>query len=72
MATEGSGSRGFILDVVLNAFEPGVNNSVLLFMNIVFVLLLCSLVAITFIIGFNIHLLILGILAFGLMLAFNL
>ena len=36
--------------VVLNAFKPGVNNSMLLFINIVFVLLLCSLVVITFII----------------------
>ena len=64
-------SRGFIQDVVLNAVEPGINSSVLLFLNGVFVLLLLTLFLIALIVGLNIHLLFLAILSLGLMLAFN-
>ena len=64
-------SRGFIQDVMLNAIEPGINNSVLLFLNIVFVLLLLTLFLISLIVGLNIHLLFLAILSLGFMVAFN-
>ena len=63
--------RGFVTDLLLNAFEPGVNSSVLIFLNLVFFLLLVTLVAITFITGFNLHVVFLGILALGLMIGFN-
>ena len=62
---------GFIADVVMSAVEPGVNSSVLLFMNIVFVLLFCFLVLFTVLTGFNIHLIFLSILSLGLMIAIN-
>ena len=64
-------SRGFFQDVVLNAIEPGINNSVLLFLNIVFILLLLTLFLISLIVGLNIHLVFLAILSLGLMVAFN-
>lgn len=63
--------RGFISDLVLNAFEPGVNSAVLIFINLVFFLLLVTLVAVTFVTGINIHTIFLGILALGLMIGFN-
>lgn len=66
-----SESRGFVADLILNAFEPGVNSSVLIFLNFVFFLLLVTLVAVTFITGINIHIIFLGILALGLMIGFN-
>lgn len=66
-----SESRGFIADLMLNAFEPGVNSSVLIFLNLVFFLLLVTLVAVTFITGINMHIIFLGILALGLMIGFN-
>ena len=64
-------SRGFLNDLMLNAFEPGVNSSVLIFLNLVFFLLLITLVAVTFITGINMHIIFLGILALGLMIGFN-
>ena len=62
---------GFIADIIMNAVEPGVNSSVLLFLNIVFVLLFCTLVLFTVLTGFNIHLIFLSILSLGLMIAMN-
>ena len=69
--TSGSEPRGFVTDLLLNAFEPGVNNSVLIFLNLIFFLLLVTLVAVTFITGINLHVIFLGILALGLMIGFN-
>lgn len=63
--------RGFVTDLLLNAFEPGVNSSVLIFLNLIFFLLLVTLVAVTFITGINLHVIFLGILALGLMVGFN-
>ena len=62
---------GFVSDIILNAVEPGVNYSVLLFLNIVFVLLFLTLVLFTFITDFNIHLIFLSILTLGLMIGLN-
>lgn len=69
--TSASESRGFVADLLLNAFEPGVNSSVLIFLNLVFFLLLVTLVAVTFITGINLHVIFLGILALGVMIGFN-
>jgi hypothetical protein len=69
--TSASEPRGFATDLLLNAIEPGVNNSVLIFLNLVFFLLLVTLVAVTFITGINLHVIFLGILALGLMIGFN-
>lgn len=63
--------RSFIQDVVLNAVEPGVNHSVLVFLNTIFVLLLCTLVAVTVLTGLNIHIILLGVLTLGLLLGLN-
>lgn len=63
--------RGFVSDIILNAIEPGVNKSVLLFLNIIFVLLLITLIAQSFLIGFNVHLIIMSILTVGLMIGVN-
>ena len=60
--------RGFVTDLLLNAFKPGVNSSVLIFLNLIFFMLLVTLVAITFITGIVVFL---GILALGLMIGFN-
>ncbi len=62
-------SRGFISDIILNAVEPGVNYSVLLY--IVFILLLLIPVMMSVLTGFNIHLLIFGVLTVMLMIGFN-
>ena len=67
----GESRRGFVLDVVLNSIEPGVNSSVLLFLNGVFVLLLATLAVVAVFTGFNVHIIFLGVLALGLMIAFN-
>ena len=64
-------SRGFLSDIVLNTIEPGVNASVLIFLNVVFVLLLATLVGVSIVTGFSIHILIFGVLAVGLMVGFN-
>ena len=78
MAQDGSNSqssapepRGFFSDLVLNALEPGVNSSVLVFLNVVFFLLLATLIAVTFITGLNFHIVFLGVMALGLMIGFN-
>lgn len=71
-AEDKSQPRGFVSDVVLNAFEPGVNRSVLLFLNIVFILLLLTLVALCFVTGLNFHFAFLLVLTVGLMIALNL
>ena len=63
--------RGFVTDLVLNAVEPGVNSSVLIFLNLVFFLLLVTLVGITVITGLNIHIIFLGVVALGIMIGFN-
>ena len=63
--------RGFVLDVVMNAFEPGVNRAVLVFLNAVFVLLLCTLATAAVFVGLNVHIVILSVLTLGLMVAFN-
>ena len=63
--------RSFVLDVLLNAVEPGVNTSVLLFLNGIFVLLLCTLAVVAIFVGLNVHIVVLGVLALGLMLGFN-
>lgn len=64
-------SRGFVSDIVLNALEPGVNASVLVFLNVIFVLLLATLVGLSFATGFNVHILLFGVLTVGLMVGFN-
>ena len=69
--TSESESRGFVTDLLLNAFEPGVNSSVLIFLNLIFFLLLVTLVAATFITGINLHFIFLEILALGLTIGFN-
>ncbi len=63
-------SRGFVSDIVLNAIEPGVNTSVLIFINVVFALLLFTVVGIL-LIEFNVLLLTFGLLAAGLMIGVN-
>ena len=63
--------RGFVQDIVLNIFEPGVNQSVLIFLNLTFLLLLLTLVGLTVLVGFNLHILFLIVLAVGLMVGFN-
>lgn len=64
-------SSGFVSDIVLNAVEPGVNSSVVLFINIVFGLLLVTAVVMTVVTDFNIHLIFFSILTAGLMIALN-
>lgn len=64
-------TSGFVSDIILNAVEPGVNNSVIIFINIVFGLLLVTAVALTIVLGFNIHLIVFSILTAGLMIALN-
>lgn len=63
--------RGFVVDVILSAFEPGVNSSALLCLNGTFVLLLCTLAVVTVFVGLNMHIIFLGLLALGLMVGFN-
>ena len=66
-------SRRFTLsDVILNAFQPGVNHSVLMFINIVFLLLLLTLILIiAFLTGYKLYMVILLMIAFGLFIGFN-
>lgn len=68
--TEGRPS-GFVSDILLNAVEPGVNTSVIIFINIVFGLLIVTAVTLTIFTGFNIHLIFFSILSVGLMIALN-
>lgn len=63
--------RGFVQDIVLNIFEPGVNQSVLIFLNLAFILLLLTLVGLTLLVGFDLHILFFIVLAIGLMAGFN-
>ena len=63
--------RGFVEDIVLNIFEPGANRSVLIFLNLTFVLLLLTLVGLTALVGPDLHILFLIALAVGLMAGFN-
>ena len=64
--------RGFITDVVLSAVEPGVNSSVLVLINAVFVLLLVTLTLIlVFLTGFNIHVIIMCLLSVGVLIGVN-
>ena len=63
--------RGFVQDIILNVFEPGVNQSVLIFLNLAFVLLLLTLVGLTLLVGLDLHILLLIVLAVGLMIGFN-
>jgi len=63
--------RGFVEDIILNAFEPGVNRSVLIFLNLTFLLLIITLIGLTILVGFNLHVLLLTALAIGLMAGFN-
>lgn len=67
----GERSSGFVSDIILNAVEPGVNHSVIIFVNIVFGLLIVTALTLTIITGFNIHLMIFSILSAGLMIALN-
>lgn len=69
--TASQSDRGFVQDIVLNIFEPGVNQSVIIFLNITFVLLLLTLVGLTVLVGFDLHILFLIVLAVGLMAGFN-
>lgn len=63
--------RGFVQDIVLNIFEPGVNQSVLIFLNLSFVLLILTLIVLTVLVGFDLHVLFMTVLAVGLMAGFN-
>jgi hypothetical protein len=67
----GKQSSGFVSDVILNAVEPGVNYSVVIFINIVFGLLLVTSVVLTIVTEFNTHLIFFTILTAGLMIALN-
>ena len=74
LAPTASGSqsgRGFVQDIILNIFEPGVNRSVLIFLNLAFGLLLLTLVGLTLLVGLDLHILLLTVLAVGLMIGFN-
>ena len=64
-------ARGFFEDVVLNTVEPGFNTSVLLVLNGALVLLLCTLLAVTLLTGLNVHMVVLGVLTLGFLIAFN-
>ena len=65
-------ARGFVTDVVLSAVEPGVNNSVLVLINAVFVLLVVTLTLIlVFLTGFNIHVIIMCLLSVGVLIGVN-
>lgn len=64
-------SRGFFSDIVLNAIQPGVNYSVLLFLNIVFGLLLLTVLVLAIVTNFNVHLVVFAILTAGLMISLN-
>ena len=66
-----SQSRGFVSDIILNAVEPGVNYSVIAFVNIVFGLLLLTSIVLTVLTDFNLHLIFFTILTAGLMVALN-
>lgn len=66
-----SQSCGFVSDIILNAVEPGVNYSVIAFINIVFGLLLLTSIVLTILTGFNLHLIFFTILTVGLMVALN-
>ena len=67
----GNQSSGFVSDIVLSAIQPGVNYSVLLFLNIVFGLLLLTIVVLVILTNFNIHLVVFAILTVGLMISIN-
>lgn len=59
-------------DIAANAFEPGVNKSVLLFINVVFLLLLLTIVLIIqFSTGYKLYMILLITLAFALFIGFN-
>ena len=65
-------ARGFVADVVLSVVEPGVNNSVLVLVNAVFVLLVVTLTLIlVFLTGFNIHVIIMCLLSVGVLIGVN-
>ena len=67
-----SQSRGVFADIILNAVEPGTNQTVLIFLNLVFLLLLVTLAGVSVFTGINIHVIILGIITIGLCIGFNL
>ena len=72
METDRNANRGFLADVVLNAIEPGVNRSVLVLVNVVFVVLLVTLVTImVFLVGLNVHVIIMCTLAAGVLIGLN-
>ncbi len=64
--------RGIFADIILNAVEPGTNLTVLVFLNVVFVLLLATLAGVSVFTGINIHVVMLGIITLGLCVGFNL
>ncbi len=65
-------ARGVFADIILNAVEPGTNLTVLIFLNVVFVLLLATLAGVSVFTGINIHVIILSIITLGLCVGFNL
>ncbi len=65
-------SRGVFADIVLNTMEPGTNQTVLIFLNLVFLLLLATLAGVSVFTGVNIHVIVLGIITIGLCVGFNL
>ena len=70
--SHGGPARGFIADVVLSAVEPGVNGSVLVLVNAVFVLLLVTLTLIlVFLTGFNVHVIVMCLLSLGVLIGVN-
>lgn len=70
-STPPSSDRGFVTDIVLNVFEPGVNRSVLIFLNLTFACLLLTLVGLTLLVGLDLHIIFLIILAVALWAGFN-
>lgn len=74
MESNGKTDKRFSLsDVVLDAIQPGVNHSVLMFVNIVFLLLILTVILIMgFSSGYKMYMMILLlILAVGLFIGFN-
>ena len=64
--------RFSVSQVILNAVQPGVNHSVLLFVNAIFLLLLLTIVlVIAFSTGLKLYMVLMIIIAFALFIGFN-
>ncbi|KAL5473329.1 hypothetical protein EMCRGX_G027799 [Ephydatia muelleri] len=63
--------RGFVESIVYSALEPGVNSSLHVFVNVILVILVGLWIALLFIVGFSIHLIILAAITLGFLAVFN-